>query len=180
MDETGVTGNSGSKAQAATLREGAPEDAEAIAALHVAVWRATYRDYATPEAYETLDAARRLPGWQSALAAPEARVVLAEAQGALVGVICAAPAQHEAFGDRLEIKHLYVSAAARGAGVGRHLLQTILADSGLRLGRGVALAVVQQNSAARGFYRAMGGREIGRFIDPGPLWRSENVVVVWD
>jgi hypothetical protein len=52
-----------------------------------------------------------------------------------------------------------------------------LADQGYG---GCALAVVVGNERAMGFYRRLGGREIGGFTDPGPLWRSENVVFAWD
>jgi len=45
---------------------------------------------------------------------------------------------------------------------------------------GAGLGVVAQNTAARTFYAAMGGREAGAYADPGPLWRSEMVLVVWD
>ncbi|MCT4683102.1 MAG: hypothetical protein N4A39_05170 [Roseicyclus sp.] len=41
------------------------------------------------------------------------------------------------------------------------------------------LSVVRDNRDARRFYAAMGGRETGRFTDPGPPWRSENIVVSW-
>ena len=46
--------------------------------------------------------------------------------------------------------------------------------------RRAALAVVEQNEAARRFYAAMGGVEVDCFTDPGPLWRSSNVLVAWE
>ncbi|WP_312164905.1 hypothetical protein [Phenylobacterium sp.] len=36
------------------------------------------------------------------------------------------------------------------------------------------------DAAAIAFYEALGGRRAGRFTDPGPLWRSDNIVFVWD
>lgn len=161
------------------LRPARADEAEALARLHVAVWRATYRDYATPEAVALLDEARRLPAWQAALGAqtPGAAVWVAARDGAILGVVSVAPSAHPAFGGRLEIKHLYVALEAQGQGIGRRLLAHVLDSAGPG---GVALAVVRQNAPARAFYARMGGQEIGAFTDPGPLWRSDNIVVAWD
>ena len=79
----------------------------------------------------------------------------------------------------LEIRHLYVLPAARGTGLGAALLRAGLAR-GRRCGLPEAvLSVVRENRDTRRFYAAMGGRETGGFTDPGPLWRSENIVVSW-
>ena len=50
------------------LRQARPEDADAIAALHVKVWRETYRDLATPEAYAALTEDVRRERWRETLA----------------------------------------------------------------------------------------------------------------
>jgi len=129
-----------------------------------------------------LDEARRLPGWTAALASDDAGtgVLIAEQAGTIVGVISFAPSRHDAFGGRTEIRHLYIAQSVQGQGVGRRLLGDILDRKDLHPGNGVALAVVRQNEKARLFYQKMGGMEIGRFIDPGPLWKSENIVVAWN
>jgi ribosomal protein S18 acetylase RimI-like enzyme len=44
----------------------------------------------------------------------------------------------------------------------------------------VALGVVEGNRAAIDFYKKLGGRVAGSYIDPGPLWRSRNQMIVWD
>ena len=164
-----------------SVSPGRPDAAAALARLHVEVWRATYRDYATPEALSRLDEARRLPYWQGALSTevPGAGVLVAGQDGALLGVVSYGPSEHEAFEGRTEIKHLYVAGNAQGRGIGRRLLTTVLNDEEAAR-PGVALAVVRQNERAQEFYKVMGGAEIGTFTDPGPLWRSENIVVAWD
>ena len=160
------------------IRDGRPGDAPALAALHVEVWRAAYGGLAPAEAVAALDEARRLPVWQGLLAAagPATGVIVAEDVAGPVGVVGFAPSVHPAFGGAVEIKHFYVASAAQGQGVGRRLFEATRA----RLAGGeVALAVVEENVAARAFYRALGGQECGRFTDPGPLWRSSNIVVRW-
>ena len=157
-------------------------DAEELAKLHVAVWRATYRDFATPEALAKLDETARLPFWRTMTASelPQPGALVAERASAVIGVVSFARGRHPAFGGRMEITHLYVALSAQGTGIGRDLLTAVLDRRATFPDPRLALAVVRQNTAARAFYERLGGREIGAFIDPGPLWRSENIVVAWD
>lgn len=157
------------------LRRAQVGEAEVLAKLHVSVWRETYRDYAPDKAIQTLDETRRLPYWAQATVSEG--VWVADDGGEVLGVISFGPSQHEAFGGRVEIKHLYVALNAQGQGVGRRLLEKALE---LCAPGGVALAVVRQNTTARSFYARLGGVECGAFSDPGPLWLSENIVVAWD
>ena len=150
-------------------------EAEALAQLHVSVWRETYRDYAPADAIRLLDEAHRLPCWTKAI--EERGVFVADGGQDPLGVISFGPSEHAAFGGRVEIKHIYVAQAAQGLGLGRRLLREVL---DLVAPQSVALAVVRQNEAARRFYARLGGVECEAFTDPGPLWRSENIVVAWD
>ncbi|WP_299734541.1 GNAT family N-acetyltransferase [uncultured Roseobacter sp.] len=106
--------------------------------------------------------------------------VAVDADEAISGVISFDMSSHPAFEGRREIKHLYVALDAQGQGIGQRLLQTALAECGTAGACGIPLAVVRQNALARQFYKKMGGVDIGGFIDPGPLWRSDNTVVAWD
>lgn len=163
-----------------TVRHATPADAPALADLHVAVWRATYAGLAPPEAVARLDAAHRLRGWQAALADPARITLLAERDGAVIGLVSAGPPSDPVFGPRGEVKHLYVAAPARRLGLGRQLLnraRAALARAGFA---GTGLGVVRENAAARAFYAAAAGVEVATYTDPGPLWRSEMVLVAWD
>lgn len=42
------------------------------------------------------------------------------------------------------------------------------------------LGVVVGNDPAVAFYERMGGRRAGGYTDPGPVWRSDNHLYVWD
>ena len=44
----------------------------------------------------------------------------------------------------------------------------------------VALSVVKGNEPACRFYQALHARKIAEFRDPGPIWRSHNIVYAWD
>ena len=163
-----------------TLRAAHVDESLALANLHVDVWRKTYVDLATPEALAKLDTTHRLPLWQSYLEDKVHHVFVEHQNGAVIGVVCIGPSSHEAFGNRQEIKHLYVAGQAARQGVGARLLNAALAQCTKDGHKGAGLAVVTQNHPARSFYVACGGVEMGEFVDPGPLWKSANTIVVWD
>lgn len=161
------------------LRPARPADAAALAALHVGVWRQTYAPLAPPQAVARLDEALRRRQWTAALADPDRETWLAEGGGGLLGLVSAGAPTEPLFGARGEIKHLYVATEARRTGLGARLLEAgraALAQAGFA---GTGLGVVRENTPARAFYAAMGGREAGGYTDPGPLWRSDMVLVVW-
>jgi ribosomal protein S18 acetylase RimI-like enzyme len=163
------------------LRPAEAGDAKAIAEMHVAVWRATYAALAPEHCYRILDVPYRLAHWREILAAPKAdrTVLVAECQDRLAGFgMCGAPG-HPAFDGRGEIKHLHVGQDWKRRGLGRQLLAAMacaLRDFGHS---GIALGVVAENLPARAFYEAMGGAQIGAYTDPGPHWRSHNLIYAW-
>lgn len=164
------------------IRAAQPADAQAIARLHYQTWRETYRDLAPEVAFEVLTESVRLSRWNEMLAQEgSGRVMLlAEADGQVAGFGVAGPSSHDVFQNRAEVKFLYVGAAFKRMGVGRTLLIE-LARHLMELGySGMALGVVVGNEPAIAFYEALGGRRGGRYVDPGPVWRSENFVYAWD
>ncbi|MCK6450668.1 MAG: GNAT family N-acetyltransferase [Alphaproteobacteria bacterium] len=168
--------------QGARLRPAAPSDAPAIARLHATVWCDTYRTLAPDAAYRALDETHRRARWQAILAdAPAAAgCIVVEIDGAIAGFGLCGPPGDPAFGGRGEVKYLYVDRRTARRGLGR-LLLVAMADHLHRLGfPGLALGVVVGNEPAIAFYQALGGRMIGRYRDPGPLWRSDNLVYAWD
>lgn len=157
-------------------------DAEAIARLHVAAWRDTYRALAPAEAFRKLDEAHRFGRWTAMLGAPnpQQRVLLATRRDRLVGIGAADAPSEAAFGDRGEIKSLYVDPDSKRQGIGRRLMAALAEHLARRHYRGAALGVVTGNEAAIGFYQSLGGRVAGHYTDPGPIWRSDNIVLLWD
>lgn len=161
------------------IRAATRADAQAIAELHVAVWCATYRDLAPAEAVRILDVPYRLPRWVEMLRKSERVVLVAEISGRIVGIGTAGAAGPE-LGDHGEILYLYVDPAFERRGIGRALMQRlaiILQQQGYK---SVALGVVDGNRPAIDFYTKLGGRAAGYMIDPGPIWRSRNLIIVWD
>lgn len=158
-----------------------PDDAAALAALHVATWRKAYAQMAPAKALQLLDETRRLPYWQQALTDQNATngTLVARSARQIDGLVRFAPATNPALGAAIEVKHLYVRDSAQGQGLGKRLLMAAFDQLREAGQQDIALAVVRENQAARAFYRRMAGFEDGSFLDPGPLWRSENIIVRW-
>jgi ribosomal protein S18 acetylase RimI-like enzyme len=155
------------------IRAAVPDDApemgrvmvESFLAAHhgqipEAAWRKR-RDEWTPEV-----SAR---GWSRAIAGVvdgiDARDVLLVAEddlGVLTGLVSGAPADDNPLVSTAEIGALYVLPHRQGQGVGGSLLRAaagVLADLGFS---SIRLEVLTANLPARGFYEALGGREIGQ------------------
>nr|WP_241021334.1 GNAT family N-acetyltransferase [Burkholderia sp. Ac-20344] len=167
---------------AVSIRPAHLDDAQAIADFHVKVWRHTYSDLAPAEAHAVLDERYRGRTWREKLSSNDARqlVLIAEVDAGIVGIGAAGAPSESIFEGRGEIKFLYVDPGYKRRGIGRQLLAR-LAMHLSRLGyRGAALSVVNGNDAAIAFYGALNGRIAGEYVDPGPIWRSHNIVMVWD
>ena len=164
------------------IRAASAADSDRIADLHVAVWRETYRGLAPEIAIATLDQPVRRRRWSEYFAAPTpgTNVFVAERDGVIIGFGFSGPATLPAFGARGEFKSLYVDRGHQGRGAGQHLMAAMarhLASIGFS---SAALGVVCGNDAAMRFYERLGGRQAGAYVDPGPVWRSDNLIYVWD
>jgi len=164
------------------LRSASRADAGELARIHAGVWRETYRELAPEEAIRRLDEDRRRAFWVRLLRepGPETALVVATWDGAVAGFALGGPATEAAFEGRAEVKYLYVDRAHARRGIGRRLLSALFAELWARGASGIGLGVVVGNDPAIAFYEAMGGRRQGRYVDPGPIWRSENLLYVWD
>lgn len=164
------------------LRAATLDDAPAIARLHLASWRRAYRDLAPREVFEAMDEALRLKRWTATLTQPLAQqaVVVAQRDGRLAGMGMATPPSQAGFGARGEIGSLYIDPSFQRLGLGRRLMSVLAGQISAWGYGGVALGVVVGNEPAIAFYEALGGRGAGSYVDPGPLWRSENLIFVWD
>lgn len=120
--------------------------------------------------------------WADILATPrrDQRVFLAEQGARLVGIGAIAAASEPAFEGRGEIKSLYIDPSIKRQGLGRRLMRIMMEEFAAMGYSGAALGVVVGNEPAIAFYRALGGQLIGRYTDPGPIWRSDNLIFAWD
>jgi GNAT superfamily N-acetyltransferase len=147
------------------LRAATAVDAAAIAALHAASWRATYRGSLRDDYLDGEVGAERLALWTERLARPAANQhVLVADDGEPIGFACAYGCDDEQFGTQLD--NLHVRHDRHGGGVGARLIAAVAAwCAATHPGTGLYLWVVDRNAAARRFYDRLGGVDVG-----GDLW----------
>lgn len=144
----------------AAIAPATPLDAEQIAAVHAASWRATYRGL-LPDTFLDRDVDRnRLELWQARFAEAEATrplVLKAVQGGAIVGFACAFLDEDPEWGTLLD--NLHVRPDTTGHGIGRLLLHAVIAAVGESTTRKrVHLWVFERNHRARRFYEREGGK----------------------
>lgn len=162
---------------ALVIRRPRSEDAERIAAVHVATWKETYIDL-LPEGFFTEEhSGMRREMWTRILAEQrdEWSIRVAEVDGEIIGFAMAGPAQDAAESASLPSRALYTVYVLRshyGTGAGQVLLDSTLglnSDSGSGIeAEPVSLWVAKQNPRAIAFYLRNGFRFDGaEQQDPG-------------
>jgi hypothetical protein len=158
------------------LRPAVPDDSEAIAALHVASWRETYRGLLPDAMVDGMKTADRTIQWQRALERrAEVQVLVAQDPGgALVGFASGGPARGADLGATQEIYAIYVLRQAQRQGLGRALVQGLAAGLAIRtlmqnaatpMAIDLGLWVLRENAPARAFYERIGGRAAAERVE---------------
>ena len=144
-------------------RPAAPDDAAAIASVHVASWNAAYRGVIADEALAALTEERLAPEWRREIEGG-AGVAVVEDGGRVVGYSRYGPARDDDLdaGTTAEIYGFYLHPDAWGRGGGRVLMGHVKEDLVSSGFREAVLWVVQVNDRAQGFYRAAGFAPDGR------------------
>jgi GNAT superfamily N-acetyltransferase len=150
-------------------RAACPDDAHAIAALHADSWQRHYRG-AFSDAFLDNDAPGHLMRlWSERLGTPDpqARTILAECDGAVVGLAHTILGQDATWGALLD--NLHVRHGLKRQGIGTRLLAlTAGAVLDTSSSSGMYVWVLEHNSAARAFYTARGSVCVGRDQAPPP------------
>ncbi|MFP5397748.1 MAG: N-acetyltransferase family protein [Gammaproteobacteria bacterium] len=148
-----------------------PEDARAIAEVHVRSWQAAYATILDPAFLAGLSAQRRALGWQAALGAGESTTVVGEKNGQVVAFVSYGACRDEgAPAHRGEIWAIYAIPQAWGTGVGRQLLHDALAALRTAGKSDCTLWVLADNARGLDFYRRAGFQQVpdsGKVFDLG-------------
>lgn len=113
------------------VRRAVPEDATAIAAVHVRTWQVAYRGLVPDELLDGLSVAERETVWREALAGEQRPTVYVATSDEVVAGFCAVgtPTRDAGADGRVaEIGAIYVDPAVWRAGVARALMEIALAD----------------------------------------------------
>ena len=141
------------------IRAAGLEDAEAIAAVHVASWRHAYRGLLPDEYLDGMDVPRWAAGWRRVLSAERSRAatLVAEASGVVVGFADVTPSRDDdAAADIGEVTSIYAHPDHWGTGTGRELMAAVvdrLRSAGFAA---TTLWVLRDNARARRFYERAG------------------------
>jgi L-amino acid N-acyltransferase YncA len=145
------------------VRDATALDAAAIARVHVASWRATYRGIVPDAVLDRLSVERREAYWRETAADPAGPPVwVAEVAGQVVGFASAGPCRDEDMpAGTGELHAIYLAPQAWGRGLGRALLDHAVADLRARSLDPLVLWVLTGNRRARTFYERQGWRPEG-------------------
>lgn len=166
---SGSAGGGEPAAAGPRFRAALPDDAPAIARLHAGSWQRHYRG-AYSDAFLDGDVTGfLLELWTGRLSAadPLARTILAEADGAAVGLAHVFLGRDATWGSVLD--NLHVAYGLKRQGIGTRLM-ALAAQAVLEWSPSSALYlwVLEQNTAAQAFYQARGGARRERRDVPAP------------
>jgi ribosomal protein S18 acetylase RimI-like enzyme len=153
------------------IRRATPDDADAIAKIHVDSWRSAYRDL-VPEAYlDKLDYGRRAQYLKNSLTEKSEEAYLWEQDGKVFGFLTLAQCRDADVDQKTtgEICGIYLDPENWRKGIGRELCRYSEGLLGTRGNLSIVLWVFAGNDQARRFYEAMGFETDGasRIINPG-------------
>ena len=149
------TANPGYPSQVNTdVRTAQLGDATAIARIHSASWRVTYREVLPARYLRSLDPASLAKHWVRVLQRRSSeRVVVADVAGRVAGFATSGPARDEDDpGFAGELFMLYVDPEFEGVGVGSRLIESAAQSLAARGFLWMAIWVVAANERARDFY----------------------------
>ena len=150
--------------QSIVLRKPELGDIETLSALHVASWKGAYQGL-LPEAFlaqhARVDIWIRIWGNILKNPAPNAVILIAEAEGRLLGYFNGGPTFSEGLKGHAtaEVHGLYLHPDSQGKGIGSQLFRSGLQGLGNKGFSSAALWVFSGNPAVE-FYRKRGGREL--------------------
>ncbi|MGH9016393.1 MAG: GNAT family N-acetyltransferase [Acidimicrobiales bacterium] len=139
------------------VRPARPDDAAAVAVVHVRSWQAAYRGLMPDDYLDGLRSEDRQGRYTFGLSDPDApATVVAEVDGIIRGFATTGPARDDDAGDQGELFGFYVDPDVWGQGIGRLLMARARDRLVGRGWRSALLWVLVGNSRAERFYAADG------------------------
>lgn len=166
------------------VRSAVPENADELAAVHVAAWRAGYAGLVPDAVLTRLDVRARAERWRERLSEGAEEVLVGVAAGRIVGFVSHGPPRDEELArDQRgwwEVYALYVDPAYWRSGVGSRLWGTVAAGIPDTV-TGLCVWVLAGNARGRAAYARWGLAPDGaeRSWDPGTGPLAEIRYVGW-
>ena len=144
------------------IRPAGPQDAEAVAIVHVRSWQAAYRGLLPDAVLDGLSAEGRAEMWRAQLSeASETGMWVAETADAAAGFVAAGPQHPPTEEGTAEVYAIYVAPERYRTGVGTALLTRAVEELKKAGFRQAVLWALAGNEAADRFYRANGWQPDG-------------------
>lgn len=148
------------------IRQAWPDDASAVAGVHVRSWQAAFAGLVPKPYLDAMDPVREEPAWKTRIAEtrwPSSGVLVAETEAGIVGFTSFGPSQEDPA--VAEIGTLYAVPEVWGAGVGKQLMPATLAALRQAAYAHATLWVLEDNERARRFYEAHGWHADGTAVE---------------
>jgi ribosomal protein S18 acetylase RimI-like enzyme len=145
-----------------SFRPAARQDIERIAAIHVAGWEVAYRGRIDDEALAVRTVESRIALWKEVLAGDgrfrDHQVHVAEVDGTVAGFTHFGPSDDDDVDQSTTVNvfALYLDPELRGQGLGRGLLDHVVASASAAGAKLATLYVLVGNDEASGFYERVG------------------------
>jgi GNAT superfamily N-acetyltransferase len=138
------------------------DDAPAIAEVHVASWRTTYKGIFSDTLLDNLSVDKREQSWRERLALPEPNsvaLVACNVGGSIVGFVSGGAERTGRLGYEGELYAIYLLQVAQRQGLGTLLVQHFVRELRVRGFGSMAVWVLAANPF-RKFYEALGGKVV--------------------
>jgi ribosomal protein S18 acetylase RimI-like enzyme len=147
-------------------RRPAPDEAEAMAALHVQCWHEAYASFVPQKVVATFEASRIVERWREHISNTDRFLIAAFDNNKPIGFINQGRPVEKIF-ETMDghIAAIYILQSHYRQGIGRKLIAMAAQDWLLKDGHSIALGVLAENHRARNFYEALGARfvQLGSF-----------------
>lgn len=165
-----------------SIRAAMLQDVGGIAAVHVESWHTTYEGLLPPEVIAERTVERRTRAWAHILSAadPESRTFIAEESGRITAFAHFGPTRSPELPFTHELFAIYSLQEVHGRGIGTALVRAGAGWLDSRGARSMMLWVLESNTLGRGFYDRLGGRVVGRRIDPISTVLVHELAYGWD
>lgn len=141
------------------IRKAEPEDAAAIATVHLASWKTTYPGIVPQEYIDGLRVEKGIADWQARLSGGGPSVFVAEDESGVFGFAAGGAILHPVEGYEGELGAIYLLASHQGKGAGAALVRRVASALEERRFANMVVWVLRENPAC-GFYRRMGGAPV--------------------
>ena len=162
------------------VRAATPEDAEAIAEVHVTSWQESYRGLIPQSVLDTLSIPDRKVAWRNAFTGlGRYPVYVVEEERQILGFGNGGACRSEALGQEMEVYAIYLLARAQRQGNGSKLLRAVMSDFVVDGKKSAGLWVLRDNDIARKFYEKFGALPVSERIEHRPEYDRPEVGYAW-